>query len=221
MNGFVTRLAQAVGIALVTVCVSTSMARSELKCGGAICDAGKHATHEASKVKCGGAICDAGKHVGYEVSKGTQHAGKRIAAGWEHVKHDTGPAINQGALHLVKEIWNGLNWKTCKDAPNGCFERPLNVAAPQAPAEYPDVQLGTTSGPKIAAVVYNATIYSTEFEVNDLTTNTWVYRFTLGPWEKKQIYLLVDATGTASAVLRRDHTTDLRYEWIHPDEELH
>ena len=92
MNGFVTRLAQAVGIALVTVCVSTSMARSELKCGGAICDAGKHATHEASKVKCGGAICDAGKHVGYEVSKGTQHAGKQIVAGSEHVeaRHGSG-----------------------------------------------------------------------------------------------------------------------------------
>ena len=79
-----------------------------------------------------------------------------------------------------------------------------NVAAPQAPAEYPDVQSSQFRA-RILAVVYNPTIYSTEFEVNDFTTNTWVYRFTLGPWEKNANLSFDDATGYRCPSSPRSH----------------
>ena len=156
---------------------------------------------------------------------------------WEHVKHDSGPSINQGVIHFFATTvdatnnWlnhpcpsgtdhpytdrNGNTVHKCETAASG--NAPQQQSSDDEPynVDGQPVQLETVDGPKVFPIYCSKVPFEQTVEVFDIVANAWVQSFILPPDGCKALLLTPSDLGYGEAIMRfylqRNHMVHTHY----------
>ena len=173
-------------------------------------------------------------HVVKEGTKLVDKSDKDINDWWEHVKNDTGPAINKGAIHLLTTIIDSSNNALTHPCPSGhdstfqdrngntihkCTDANVSSSLPGQPASNQGVAgeqdgspvslVNTADGPKIFPRYCSRVPFDQTIEIYDSNTKMWVQRIFLPPSGCVVFAVTPDINSHGTIVMRFDYRNSL------------